>query len=147
MFSSSRRHTRLQGDRSSDVCCSDPSRRRHTRLQGDWSSDVCSFYPSRRRHTRLQGDWSSDVCSSDLVRNSPVKKNDPLPLCFPNSLRITSPPSAYPCPVKTTANRLAVFGPRIIPPSRSSTSDRSDPWPPDFPFAAGCPSAWSGSSI
>src|ERR1039457_7481886 len=42
------------------------SRRRHTRLQGDWSSDVCSFVSSRRRHTRLQGDWSSDVCSSDL---------------------------------------------------------------------------------
>src|SRR3989454_4632456 len=41
------------------------SRRRHTRLQGDWSSDVCSSDPSRRRHTRLQGDWSSDVCSSD----------------------------------------------------------------------------------
>src|SRR2546426_3052750 len=41
------------------------SRRRHTRLQGDWSSDVCSS-ESRRRHTRLQGDWSSDVCSSDL---------------------------------------------------------------------------------
>src|SRR3989454_3076939 len=42
------------------------SRRRHTRLQGDWSSDVCFFFSSRRRHTRLQGDWSSDVCSSDL---------------------------------------------------------------------------------
>src|SRR3989454_1620017 len=42
------------------------SRRRHTRLQGDWSSDVC-FFSSRRRHTRLQGDWSSDVCSSDLT--------------------------------------------------------------------------------
>src|SRR3989454_8483980 len=41
------------------------SRRRHTRLQGDWSSDVC-FFSRRRRHTRLQGDWSSDVCSSDL---------------------------------------------------------------------------------
>src|ERR1022692_2789950 len=41
------------------------SRRRHTRLQGDWSSDVCSSDLSRRRHTRLQGDWSSDVCSSD----------------------------------------------------------------------------------
>src|ERR1039457_232504 len=46
------------------------SRRRHTRLQGDWSSDVCSFYSSRRRHTRLQGDWSSDVCSSDLLLSS-----------------------------------------------------------------------------
>src|SRR3989454_565873 len=65
-YSSRRRHTRLQGDWSSDVCSSFPSRRRHTRLQGDWSSDVCSFFPSRRRHTRLQGDWSSDVCSSDL---------------------------------------------------------------------------------
>src|SRR2546426_3057389 len=43
------------------------SRRRHTRLQGDWSSDVCFFFSSRRRHTRLQGDWSSDVCSSDLI--------------------------------------------------------------------------------
>src|SRR3989454_5256922 len=43
------------------------SRRRHTRLQGDWSSDVCFFFSSRRRHTRLQGDWSSDVCSSDLL--------------------------------------------------------------------------------
>src|SRR3989454_3057137 len=42
------------------------SRRRHTRLQGDWSSDVFFFFSSRRRHTRLQGDWSSDVCSSDL---------------------------------------------------------------------------------
>src|SRR2546426_8230888 len=41
------------------------SRRRHTRLQGDWSSDVC-FSEIIRRHTRLQGDWSSDVCSSDL---------------------------------------------------------------------------------
>src|ERR1039457_4499391 len=45
------------------------SRRRHTKLQGDLSSDVCSsdliFFSSRRRHTRLQGDWSSDVCSSD----------------------------------------------------------------------------------
>src|SRR2546426_1904636 len=41
------------------------SRRRHTRLQGDWSSDVCSS-ELRIRHTRLQGDWSSDVCSSDL---------------------------------------------------------------------------------
>src|SRR2546426_2514833 len=38
--------------------------RRHTRLQGDWSSDVCSSYLIIR-HTRLQGDWSSDVCSSD----------------------------------------------------------------------------------
>src|ERR1039457_664165 len=27
------------------------SRRRHTRLQGDWSSDVCSSDLSRRRHT------------------------------------------------------------------------------------------------
>src|ERR1022692_1808513 len=68
---SRRRHTRLQGDWSSDVCSSDlalvffSSRRRHTRLQGDWSSDVCFFFSSRRRHTRLQGDWSSDVCSSD----------------------------------------------------------------------------------
>src|SRR2546426_7921056 len=26
------------------------SRRRHTRLQGDWSSDVCSSDQSRRRH-------------------------------------------------------------------------------------------------
>src|SRR2546426_1814106 len=42
------------------------SRRRHTRLQGDWSSDVCSS-ERMRRHTRLQGDWSSDVCSSDLA--------------------------------------------------------------------------------
>src|SRR2546426_6346848 len=42
------------------------SRRRHTRLQGDWSSDVCSS-ERIRRHTRLQGDWSSDVCSSDLM--------------------------------------------------------------------------------
>src|SRR3989454_6558472 len=42
------------------------SRRRHTRLQGDGSLDVCFFFSSRRRHTRLQGDWSSDVCSSDL---------------------------------------------------------------------------------
>src|SRR3989454_7833521 len=41
------------------------SRRRHTRLQGDWSSDVCSS-DRMIRHTRLQGDWSSDVCSSDL---------------------------------------------------------------------------------
>src|SRR3989454_2518723 len=40
------------------------SRRRHTRLQGDWSSDVFSF-DLMIRHTRLQGDWSSDVCSSD----------------------------------------------------------------------------------
>src|ERR1022692_5084737 len=40
------------------------SRRRHTRLQGDWSSDVCSS-DLMIRHTRLQGDWSSDVCSSD----------------------------------------------------------------------------------
>src|ERR1022692_4206733 len=64
-FSSRRRHTRLQGDWSSDVCSSDLSGRRHTRLQGDWSSDVCSSDLSRRRHTRLQGDWSSDVCSSD----------------------------------------------------------------------------------
>src|ERR1022692_2799161 len=46
------------------------SRRRHTRLQGDWSSDVCSSDPSRRRYTRLQGDWSSDVCSSDLLLRS-----------------------------------------------------------------------------
>src|SRR2546426_3712452 len=45
------------------------SRRRHTRLQGDWSSDVC-FFESIRRHTRLQGDWSSDVCSSDLKNPS-----------------------------------------------------------------------------
>src|SRR3989454_5674295 len=42
------------------------SRRRHTRLQGDWSSDVCSS-DIMIRHTRLQGDWSSDVCSSDLA--------------------------------------------------------------------------------
>src|SRR2546426_7006629 len=42
------------------------SRRRHTRLQGDWSSDVCSS-EIIIRHTRLQGDWSSDVCSSDLM--------------------------------------------------------------------------------
>src|SRR2546426_6037394 len=41
------------------------SRRRHTRLQGDWSSDVCSS-DLMIRHTRLQGDWSSDVCYSDL---------------------------------------------------------------------------------
>src|SRR3989454_5170870 len=47
------------------------SRRRHTRLQGDWSSDVC-FFSSRRRHTRLQGDWSSDVCSSDLFGPLPT---------------------------------------------------------------------------
>src|SRR3989454_4710878 len=57
VFSSRRRHTRLQGDWSSDVFFFS-SRRRHTRLQGDWSSDVCS--------SDLQGDWSSDVCSSDL---------------------------------------------------------------------------------
>src|SRR2546426_3577240 len=43
------------------------SRRRHTRLQGDWSSDVCSS-DIMIRHTRLQGDWSSDVCSSDLIQ-------------------------------------------------------------------------------
>src|ERR1039457_587003 len=30
------------------------SRRRHTRLQGDWSSDVCSSDPSRRRHTNYK---------------------------------------------------------------------------------------------
>src|ERR1022692_1635921 len=41
------------------------SRRRHTRLQGDWSSDVCSSDLIQKRHTRLQGDWSSDVCSSE----------------------------------------------------------------------------------
>src|ERR1022692_4997861 len=70
IFSSRRRHTRLQGDWSSDVCSSVSSRRRHTRLQGDWSSDVCSSDPSRRRHTGLQGDWSSDVCSSDLLLRS-----------------------------------------------------------------------------
>src|ERR1022692_4903958 len=62
-FSSRRRHTRLQGDWSSDVCSSDLMIR-HTRLQGDWSSDVCSS-DLMIRHTRLQGDWSSDVCSSD----------------------------------------------------------------------------------
>src|SRR2546426_5427296 len=45
------------------------SRRRHTRLQGDWSSDVCSS-DIMIRHTRLQGDWSSDVCSSDLWLNN-----------------------------------------------------------------------------
>src|SRR2546426_7796842 len=43
------------------------SRRRHTRLQGDWSSDMCSS-DLMIRHTRLQGDWSSDVCSSDLLQ-------------------------------------------------------------------------------
>src|SRR3989454_5036349 len=46
------------------------SRRRHTRLQGDWSSDVCSS-DLMIRHTRLQGDWSSDVCSSDLLVTRP----------------------------------------------------------------------------
>src|SRR2546426_3564335 len=45
------------------------SRRRHTRLQGDWSSDVFSS-EIIIRHTRLQGDWSSDVCSSDLIHSS-----------------------------------------------------------------------------
>src|ERR1035438_9059880 len=60
-----------------------------------------------------------------LVRKSPVKKNDPLPLCLPNSLRITSPPSANPCPVNTIANRLANVGPRMIPPSRNSMLPRS----------------------
>src|SRR2546426_6868656 len=45
------------------------SRRRHTRLQGDWSSDVCSS-DLMIRHTRLQGDWSSDVCSSDLQNSA-----------------------------------------------------------------------------
>src|SRR5256885_9754445 len=32
----------LQGGSPSDVCFFFSSRRRHTRLQGDWSSDVCS---------------------------------------------------------------------------------------------------------
>src|SRR2546426_5603053 len=41
-----------------------PSIKRHKKLQGDWSSDVCSS-DLMKRHTRLQGDWSSDVCSSD----------------------------------------------------------------------------------
>src|SRR6266446_7024233 len=31
------------------------SRRRHTRLQGDWSSDVCSSDLERTERTRLQG--------------------------------------------------------------------------------------------
>src|SRR2546426_6794434 len=56
--------------------CFFSSRRRHTRLQGDWSSDV--FFSERRiRHTRLQGDWSSDVCSSDLCVG-PVPPQEPL---------------------------------------------------------------------
>src|SRR6266446_10673411 len=45
------------------------SRRRHTRLQGDWSSDVCSSdlrgrYTCRHRHERV-GKWS---WSSELLR-------------------------------------------------------------------------------
>src|SRR6201993_5248244 len=55
----------MDGPWSFCFCFFFSSRRRHTRLQGDWSSDVC-FFSRRRRHTRLQGDWSSDVCSSDL---------------------------------------------------------------------------------
>src|SRR2546426_1374375 len=50
------------------------SRRRHTRLQGDWSSDVCSS-DRMIRHTRLQGDWSSDVCSSDLLEHGLVSSH------------------------------------------------------------------------
>src|SRR2546426_6598607 len=60
-------HTIIKYYRSTSGFFLFPSRRRHTRLQGDWSSDVCFFVSSRRRHTRLQGDWSSDVCSSDLI--------------------------------------------------------------------------------
>src|SRR2546426_4934985 len=58
------------------VCFFFSSRRRHTRLQGDWSSDVCSS-EIIRRHTRLQGDWSSDVCSSDLSRDEGRHEQQP----------------------------------------------------------------------
>src|SRR5256885_3862466 len=35
---------------------------------------ICFFFSSRRRHTILQGDWSSDVCSSDLLKESPARR-------------------------------------------------------------------------
>src|SRR2546426_3793265 len=47
LFSSCFDSTKIQGTKLQVVCCSYvffffSSRRRHTRLQGDWSSDVCS---------------------------------------------------------------------------------------------------------
>src|ERR1035437_7212351 len=81
-----------------------------------------------------------------LLRKSPVKKNEPLPLCLSNSLRMVSPPSAYPCPVKTTANVRADVGPRMIPPSRYSRSGRTEPWPAAFPLTAACPDPRNGTS-
>src|SRR2546427_8422384 len=38
------------------------------------------FFSSRRRHTRFDCDWSSDVCSSDLNKDHPASRDEPLVL-------------------------------------------------------------------
>src|SRR5256885_15094533 len=58
------------------------SRRRHTRLQGDWSSDVCS--------SDLSTTWASSTISAvgssapptpSLLKCYPCLRNNPLPMC------------------------------------------------------------------
>ena len=49
------------------------SRRRHTRLQGDWSSDVCSsdlYAPSENRYFFTKNFWSSIL--SEIVSHTHI---------------------------------------------------------------------------
>src|SRR2546426_10998296 len=48
------------------------SRRRHTRLQGDWSSDVCSSDLRGGRTDRHRRDLRAAACSSRAAPRSPL---------------------------------------------------------------------------
>src|SRR5256885_12197067 len=51
------------------------SRRRHTRLQGDWSSDVCSSDLIYLLHYPLFIFWARFIDSGNLFPSNPVARN------------------------------------------------------------------------
>src|SRR5205807_3427507 len=56
------------------------SRRRHTRLQGDWSSDVCSSDLAWRVHPQGRAVGSEPLVSHEHAREAPPRERSPAEL-------------------------------------------------------------------
>src|SRR3989454_7205189 len=65
------------GDSYIDVFFFFSSRRRHTRLQGDWSSDVCSSDLGGRSVLLLRSARKVSRMAQPLLKNCPAAESDP----------------------------------------------------------------------
>src|SRR2546426_83001 len=107
------------------------SRRRHTRLQGDWSSDVCSsdlISCTRRRKSGspppIRSIWSASSCRAPACRLS-------RPTTWSSATGGRSEPARSATPINATASRPAIRNSRLPNPASCTTGSRSPHSPAD----------------